>query len=187
MCQAWVVRSLRWCLGGLVVSLMSAGCVRSDPDDASMIALSDSRASGEGNSVSMTEPAGSSCQPTVTEQEPLIGVEAQALSTNDAEGWALVFLNLPGSPGDPLVIPATDEPVKIVWRLTGDGDVAFNAIDPNGEPHELAWGPDAHGGSNWLRPGDEWGTGWLLDIPGCWTLEATRGDDSHSVTALVSA
>ncbi len=167
---------------------MLVGCVGSDdPDGSSVISRPESTASITASESASNDPGTPSCQPTETEQEPLIGPEVRAISSTGAEGWALIFLNLPGPPGDPLVIPASEEPVKIVWRLTGDGDVTFRATDPHGNIQELAWGPDAHGGSSWLRPGDEWGTGWLLDIPGCWTFEATRGNDNHTVPAVVSA
>lgn len=66
--------------------------------------------------------------------------------------------------------------VKIVWRITGTGQMSVVAADPTGGVHQLAWGPVAHGQSNWDRPGGEWGTGVVFDRPGCWHLRAERGD-----------
>jgi hypothetical protein len=64
--------------------------------------------------------------------------------------------------------------VKIVWRVTGTGLLSVVAADPTGGVHQLAWGPEAHGESNWDRPGGEWGTGVVFDRPGCWHLQAAR-------------
>jgi hypothetical protein len=70
---------------------------------------------------------------------------------------------------------------KIVWRMTGTGALTLLAIDPHGTHHRLAWGPDPHLGSDWDRPGDEWGAGYLFDAPGCWDLHATRGNATADV------
>ena len=49
---------------------------------------------------------------------------------------------------------------KIAWRMTGSGPIIrLTAIGPGGRRHRLAWGPEPHGGSNWNRPGQEWGAG----------------------------
>jgi hypothetical protein len=173
--------SLAWADQGSSVTLGQAAC--------EIGALSPARAAANECTASETADAPrvtGSCRATRTEEDPLIGPEVRADSTAGAEGWALIFLNLSGAAGDPLAIPAGDEPVKIVWRTTGDGDVSFRAIDPDGTSRKLAWGPEPHSGSNWHRPGDEWGTGWLLDSPGCWTLEVVRGEDTHTVVALVN-
>ena len=65
---------------------------------------------------------------------------------------------------------------KIVWRMTGTGLLTLAAISPDGRHHRLAWGPDAHQGSNWDKPGEEWGAGYVFTTPGCWDLRAVRGD-----------
>jgi hypothetical protein len=39
----------------------------------------------------------------------------------------------------------------------------------------LAWAPEAHGGSNRNKPGQEWGAGYVFSAPGCWDLRADRG------------
>ena len=122
------------------------------------------------------------CEPSRTEFDPLLGAEVEADGPDGAEGWALVFAQWTIVPGEKLTIPVGDE-AKIVWRLTGEGDVSFRAIGPDGEVQGLTWGPDKHAGSNWARPGDEWGTGWILPSKGCWTLEATRGSAVLSIAA----
>jgi len=47
---------------------------------------------------------------------------------------------------------------------------------PDGSAGRLSFGPEPHTGSSFARPGDEWGTGFVLDAPGCWELEVQRGD-----------
>ena len=100
-------------------------------------------------------------------------------------------MELQGTPGESgtslygLAFLRRDEPlrvgvdIKIAWRMTGKGDLNVDLIDPDGHPKALAWGPEAHGGSNYHRPGDEWGTGFELDQPGCWEIRMSR-DASHA-------
>ncbi|MEU4243792.1 hypothetical protein [Actinoplanes sp. NPDC026619] len=65
--------------------------------------------------------------------------------------------------------------IKVVWRMTGAGDLTMTATGPDGIIRKPAWGPEAHGGSSYTRPGDEWGTGWIFPRSGCWTVNASRG------------
>jgi len=76
---------------------------------------------------------------------------------------------------------------KIVWRMTGTGLLTLQAIGPDGQQHALAWGPDAHGGSNWDKPGDEWGAGYVFTAPGCWDLRAIRSHATADVWIRVVA
>ena len=123
------------------------------------------------------------CQPANTEGGG-IGSEARAESGDGMEVWALIFntWNLPI--GDPVQIPAMRE-VKIVWRITSDGDVSIDAVGSDGITIVPDWGPVAHLGSNWNRPGDEWGTGWTFPEAGCWTFRIRRGDDLATLGADV--
>jgi len=73
------------------------------------------------------------------------------------------------------------ESVKVVWRMTGTGDLTVSMRRPDGTRKRLDWGPEAHGGSTYHRPGDEWGTGFTLDRPGCWELRFSRGSSHASV------
>jgi hypothetical protein len=44
----------------------------------------------------------------------------------------------------PHALPArVGDQEKIVWRMTGNGTLTLQAIDPDGKYHQLAWGPDA--------------------------------------------
>ncbi|MFG1942255.1 hypothetical protein [Nonomuraea sp. NPDC048826] len=82
----------------------------------------------------------------------------------DAELWGLLFAEVPFKAG---------AEVKIVWRMTGDGPLKVSATGPGGKRAKLVWLED-HGGSNWQRPGYEWGTGWVFPAPGCWKVELSR-------------
>ncbi|CAN5453540.1 hypothetical protein BH10ACT2_BH10ACT2_03460 [soil metagenome] len=64
--------------------------------------------------------------------------------------------------------------VKIVWRMTGEGELAVTYESPSGEPADLLFGPERHGSSSYGRPGLEWGTGFLFDEPGCWHIHLER-------------
>jgi hypothetical protein len=83
--------------------------------------------------------------------------------------------------------PRTGEDVKIVWRMTGSGDLRLWATDPGGRSHTLLWGPSAHGSSSYDRPGDEWGAGYRFTRAGCWLLRATRGDATADVWIEVAS
>ncbi|MEQ4718840.1 hypothetical protein [Nonomuraea sp. B19D2] len=87
-------------------------------------------------------------------------------TAQDAELWGLLF-----APGPPL---ASREEIKIVWRMTGEGPLRVRATLPDGTPARLAWGPEQHDGSNWHRPGEEWGTGFVFPKRGCWKIELSR-------------
>ncbi len=71
--------------------------------------------------------------------------------------------------------------VKIVWRMTGGGDLQLSVTAPDGTPAEPVFGPTAHASSNYDRPGDEWGAGYVFERPGCWTLHASRGGTKADV------
>lgn len=73
---------------------------------------------------------------------------------------------------------------KIVWRMTGSGPIAFESIGPSGERIKPEWVKE-HFGSNWQRPGDEWGTAFRFSTPGCWTVRVTRGGDDAAAGVLV--
>ncbi len=114
----------------------------------------------------------------------MLGVEAQANSTSGHEVWALFFNTWPLEPGEPVRIPV-DEEVKIVWRSTGEGSFIIEADGPGGESIDPTWGPDPHGGSNWDRPGEEWGTGWMFPSTGCWTFDVSHGSQAAQLVAEV--
>ena len=75
---------------------------------------------------------------------------------------------------------------KIVWRMTGSGSFHIAARHTDGSMARLTFGPEAHGGSTWVKPGDEWGTGFIFPETGCWRIHAQRADLAGDVYLLVS-
>lgn len=124
------------------------------------------------------------CQPSVTESNPRTTGEVQASTDGGMEAWALVFRNWEAPNGAPLTLPARTQ-IKIVWRATGKGGASFNAIGPDDQTIQPDWGPDPHGGSNWDRPGLEWGSGWTFPTTGCWAMQLHHGGQTATLTALV--
>jgi hypothetical protein len=116
-----------------------------------------------------SEAPGLSAAPGCDDATPIIESEVIGVAT-DATIYGLLF------PTSPLPIRTGDE-LKIVWRMTGHGDLSVTYESPDGDPASLTFGPEAHGGSSYDRPGDEWGTGFKFDEPGCWHihLERTEG------------
>ena len=89
--------------------------------------------------------------------------------------YGLLFTKYPISAG---------REVKIVWRTTGSGHVRFTATGPRGQHIAPAW-TTLHYGSNWDRPGEEWGTGFRFPVRGCWTVRVTRGTSAATASLLV--
>ena len=113
---------------------------------------------------------GSSGAPSATTSCPTPTLDEDnsfTASTPRGQVNGLVFGSLP---------PHVGSELKIVWRVTGDGDLVVSAERPDGSAGVLAFGPVAHASSNFSRPGDEWGTGFFFDMPGCWQLDVRRGD-----------
>ncbi|SCE88464.1 hypothetical protein GA0074696_1441 [Micromonospora purpureochromogenes] len=90
--------------------------------------------------------------------------------------WALLFF--PETDG----LPAGRQ-TKIALKVTGTGELTLRATGPDDvtvRPEEF----DQHDGSNWTRPGDEWGTYWVFPTPGCWTIRADRADGTRAALSL---
>ena len=90
----------------------------------------------------------------------------------------LVFGDLPARAGEEL---------KIVWRVTGRGELEVASRRPDGSRADLVFGPRRHESSSFDRPGDEWGTGFAFDVPGCWRIELRRADVRAEVPVQVVA
>ncbi|MEU7830421.1 MULTISPECIES: hypothetical protein [unclassified Nonomuraea] len=85
--------------------------------------------------------------------------------SRDAEVWGLLFAPVPFKRG---------KEVKIVWRMTGEGPLKVTAALPDGTRAKPTFGPEQHTGSNWQRPGEEWGTGFVFPKAGCYRVDLTR-------------
>jgi hypothetical protein len=91
--------------------------------------------------------------------------------------WALVQGQVPAKVGHSL---------KVVWRVTGSGPLHVTFTSPSGRPKTLDFGPDPHGASTFRHPGDEWGTGFGFDAPGCWKIRVARAGARATVGITVS-
>lgn len=112
------------------------------------------------------------CQPSPIQTSPTGFSEIQGNMHTEGELWALLFFGR----------ARVGEELKIVWRMTGtDGEFNVEGRHEDGTLTSPIWGPEAHGGSTWERPGDEWGTGFNFPQPGCWTLTASRGPTSGQI------
>jgi hypothetical protein len=96
-------------------------------------------------------------------------------TARDAELWGLVFAAVP--------LPVGKQ-VKIVWRMTGDGPLQIMVARSDGTPARRTFGPEEHGGSNWDRPGQEWGTGFVFPMAGCWDFHLARTSGAGDVWLL---
>jgi hypothetical protein len=81
--------------------------------------------------------------------------------------WALFFDAVP---------PQANQEIKVVWRMTGDGDFNFQVSDMQGRTVPLVWGPEPHGSSSWNHPGNEVGTGFKFPHSGCWQIHVAKSD-----------
>jgi hypothetical protein len=113
------------------------------------------------------------------------------LTTYEARGaatkgdlWALLFVGTLAEPRQAVLQGVIGKPTKIVWRMLGSGDAAFTTVAPDGTrgfPAEVS----RHGGSTWNRPGDEWGSIFVFNQPGCWQIHAQRADNEGDLWLLV--
>lgn len=98
-------------------------------------------------------------------------------TTIRGELWAL-FSSLGGgrwaSSEAAVIEEAVGQELKIVFRFTGSLG-ALVVTGPGGRKLLPIWGPRAHSGSDWARPGSEWGTGFIFPEPGCWRIRIGDG------------
>jgi len=73
------------------------------------------------------------------------------------------------------------EEFKLVVRATGTGEPRFVAVSPDGSRHDPLRVAE-HFGSNFKRPGGEWGTLFRFDRAGCWQIKIQRADMSGVIT-----
>ena len=137
--------------------------------------------------VASCSPQSAPCVPATTATQPLIGPEAQAVSGDQLETWALFFTtpDMPDMPPGGEIRIGESKQIKIVWRVTGSGSFTIDAVGPDGTTIEPDWGPEIHAGSSWQRPGEEWGTGWTFPSLGCWRFQVQRGDSSATLDVEV--
>jgi hypothetical protein len=116
------------------------------------------------------QPAGAAgCQPESPHTDANV-MEVLATASGDAVAWGLIW-------------PPLDGRVKMVFRVTGDGDLGVVARHEDGTEIVSDWrlGDGATDASSYGRPGPEWNM--LFDFPrdGCWNIHLTRGNDTADV------
>jgi hypothetical protein len=84
-------------------------------------------------------------------------------------------------------VPSVNEWSKIIWR---DGESFHDplqvvAFGPHGERQQPLF-LQQHGGSNWDRPGTEWGTAFKFPTTGCWDLHVTGGKTVGDIWVVIS-
>jgi len=122
-------------------------------------------------SASLTEvDIGELGAPGCSPASPSLGLEVQATGSDGVTAYGLMF----GPEADS--ITGDGSSIKMAVRMTGDGELEVHVIAPDGTERPLDWGPEAHGGSNFQRPGEEWGIGFSPDAPGCWQVAFERGE-----------
>jgi hypothetical protein len=100
-----------------------------------------------------------------------------------AQLWAL-GATVPG--GDSAALDgAIGTTKKIIFRMTSRVPANFYAVAPDGSRLPPVWGPDAHAGSNWNRPGYEWGAGFNFTQVGCWQIHAGSPPAQGDVWLLI--
>ena len=159
----------------LAVLLAAAGCTASG-HSAPAASSGHSAPAASGPAPVSSHPASSApvlgeagCHPSSPLTASSIGVGPQVQGTgHGAQLWGLLMFAHLGP-------PRVGDQEKIVWRMTGSGPLTLTAVSPGGMRHRPVWGPEAHGGSNWNKPGQEWGAGYVFTTPGCWDLHASRG------------
>lgn len=155
---------------GLISAIVLTGC-----DSTSETASEPPSQTSAAGQQQTTQPSGS---PTAAVCPPTAQYTSRDLqgAGDGATLWAMLFSTT----------PRTGTEIKVVWRMTGSGDFSISATGPDGKVIKPVWGPKLHGGSNWNRPGTEWGTGWVFPAPGCWTINATRTSGAGSLLLRVA-
>lgn len=123
----------------------------------------------------MPTPTEPPCQPSKIQKDSSGFSEIRVTMKSAGEMWALLFFEKAQALTD----------AKIAWKLSGNGIPAFQAENENGTVIEPIWGPEPHSGSNWQRPGSEWGTGFNFPEPGCWTITIMRGKTIGQIQLMV--
>lgn len=154
-----------WLLSCLV-TLLLVSCSSSPPSNKKQAVTPVATAS-----VLVSVPGGPACQPMSPVIVPRGNETPAGVGLPQVEGkapggqlWALIFNGWPMQVG---------QQNKIVWRMTGSGNLGLVASGPGGRvvhPTDVI----EHDGSNWLRPGDEWGSSFTFPASGCWDIHATR-------------
>jgi hypothetical protein len=106
------------------------------------------------------------------------GIPEAGMDTGRGSIWALFFNPVP---------PPANQEIKVVWRMTGAGDFAFQVSDAERKTVPLVWGPEGHGSSTWNHLGTEVGTGFKFSHSGCWQIHVAKTDVDADLWLEVAA
>jgi len=165
-----------WLIFYTLMILVLAACSTNTSAPASRVAQGSPHTSS--STASPTPRLGApGCRPPSPLDTSNLGfVEARGTATG-TQLWALFLGGVP---------PAGTE-IKIIWRATDVSTLQFraNALGPRGLHVQPLFGPELHSGSDWQRPGGEWGTGFWFLVAGCWDLHVTDEDAVGDVWIVV--
>lgn len=124
---------------------------------------------------SLGTPGAPGCAPASPMRiDPTSGsMEVQGTANAGESLYGLIIADIP--------LTASNTTTKFVWRMTGSGELTVAVKRPDGSNGHIVWGPSAHDDSTYNRPGEEWGTGIILDAPGCWEFVLHHGAAEASV------
>jgi hypothetical protein len=164
-------------LAAVLLAGVAAGCTGASGSGHQAARAAEESTSAAASAVRTLGAPG--CHPASPVVRGAIGSQIEGTG-HGAQLWALTFFAHAGPPG----VGAQE---KVVWRMTGTGRLRLTAVGPGGRRGRLVFGPQSHGGSNWTKPGQQWGAGYVFTAPGCWDLHEVRGRAAADVWLQVVA
>jgi hypothetical protein len=166
----------KWLIFYPLMMLVLAACSTNTSAPASSITKGPLHTSSPTASLTPRLGAPGCHPPSALDTSNLGFLEARGTATG-TQLWALFLGGVP---------PAGTE-IKIIRRATDVSTFQFrvSALGPRGLHVQPLFGPELHSGSNWQRPGGEWGTGFRFLVAGCWDLHVTDEDAVGDVWIVV--
>lgn len=165
-----------WLISCSLMILVLMACSNSTVASAPSVPKGSSQASSP--TVSPTPKLGANgCHPPSPLDKSNLGFPEAQGTTSALDLWSL-FLG---------GIPAVKEDGKIIWRIGASFQEPLSIVGLG--PHGLHLLPlflERHAGSNWDRPGGEWGSGFNFPVAGCWDLHVTGGTTVGDVWIVIS-
>jgi hypothetical protein len=170
-------------IGGFAAALLLSGCGTGAPGPSAVTPSATASATvSQGTPAPapvLGPPGAPGCAPaSPTALDPTSG-------STEVQGTAPAADSVYGLIMSPYPLAASNTTSKFVWRITGSGDLTVTVKRPDGTSGKLAWGPDNHEETTYNRPGDEWGTGLILNDPGCWQVTFAREGVQSAVYLVV--
>lgn len=108
------------------------------------------------------------CVPSPTVVDEASGYPEIEFPASEGTLWALLQ-----APGGEFHVGV---PAHILWKMTdGRGDIRLTAIHESGAHTGPTYGPISREyRSQWQHEGQEWGSGFVFPLPGCWRIVVSR-------------